>query len=113
MHTKNALILAPLLLFTSCSLLQRNSVEIKNESDEVITGITFAFADDVHQRSSLAPGETWSFSPSPDTDGGISLTYAIGEGEVDHQLGYAAPPNSMTCELTVAREEVRGDCMQN
>jgi hypothetical protein len=106
-------LLASILLLPSCNLMQGNSVEVTNRSDSTLTDVRFAFADDAFERSSLAPGETFSISPSPDRDGGISLSYTLDGKIAEHELGYAAPPISMTCKFEVVGSDVRGDCKQN
>lgn len=101
------------LLLPSCNMLQSNRFTVKNETEQSLSNIRISFADDTFQQRSLAPGTSLSFQPSPDHDGGISLSYTASGKRFDHELGYAAPPISMTCEFSVIYDEVRGDCTQN
>lgn len=102
-----------LLLLPSCNMLQSNHFAVKNETEQSLSDIRISFADDSFQQRSLAPGASLSFRPSPDHDGGISLSYTTNRKRIDHDLGYAAPPISMTCEFSVIENDVQGDCIQN
>lgn len=97
----------------SCNALQSDRFEVVNRSSSALTEVRLAYADDKFERRSLAPGETFAVSPSPDHDGGILLSYKLDGQSVSHELGYAAPPISMTCKFEVSGRGISGDCDQN
>lgn len=113
MRTKAGHITLALLLLPSCNMLQRNDFKLTNATDREVKDIQVRFADVVVKRPSLGPGETLALHPSPDRDGGISVSYVQSGKSFDHKLGYAAPPISMTCEFTLVGADLRGDCTQN
>lgn len=113
MHTKNIGTAFALLALASCNMLQRNEFEIKNETGHELSDVQISFADDIVKRQSLAPGETFSFNPSPDRSGGINISYVANGKRLEQKLGYAAPPISMTCKFVVVDNDLRGDCIQN
>jgi len=94
-------------------MLQNNHFTVKNETGQSLNNIRISFADDTFEQRSLAPGDSLSFQPWPDHDGGISLSYMASGKRFDHVLGYVAPPISMTCEFSVIGDKVQGDCAQN
>lgn len=111
--TKRIFLLAVISISaTSCSIFISNDVEVANRSDRPITDVRFVYADDVFEQSVLNPEEVFVFEPSPDTDGGITLSYAINGAKVQHQLGYATPAIGKRCIIELIGEEVNGGCEQ-
>ncbi|MGE4366356.1 hypothetical protein [Thermomonas sp.] len=98
------------LMLSSCDMLRGNKFEITNETGHELEDVRVSFADAGAQRQSLGPGETLSFRPSPDHDGGISVSYVENGKKVKHDLGYAAPPISMKCEFQITSTDILGDC---
>lgn len=101
------------LALPSCNIMQGNEFKITNGTGNELSDIRISFADAVVTHQSLSPGETFSFEPSPDGDGGISLSYVENGKIIEYELGYAAPPISMTCEFLVTGNDLLGDCVQN
>lgn len=99
-------------LAASCAPFGRHEVSIINQSRKPLTDVRFAYADAMLERSVISPGEAVSFNPYPHTDGAISLSYAMGGDKFEHQLGYATPMISMTCDFEIEGEEIRGECAQ-
>lgn len=102
-----------LFLLSSCSALQRNQFELKNETGRELKDVNISFGDAVVRRPSLGPGETFSFHPSPDRDGGVRVSYLESGKRIEHKLGYVAPPISMTCKFVIISTDVRGECTEN
>ena len=98
------------LTLSSCDLLRGNKFEITNETRHELQDVQVSFADASAQRQSLGSGETLSFRPSPDHDGGISVSYMENGKRVKHDLGYVAPPISMRCEFQITSTDILGDC---
>jgi len=101
------------LPLVSCNALQRDMVEVVNRSSRSLSELRLAYADETFERASLAPGKTFVVSPSPSRDGGILLSYKFNGQTVNHELGYTAPPISMTCKFAVAGRHISGGCHQN
>lgn len=91
-------------------MLWGNKFEITNETAYELKDIQVSFADFSGKRQSLGPGQTFSFRPSPDRDGGISVSYMKNGKRIKHELGYAAPPISTTCRFKITNNGIRGDC---
>lgn len=113
MRAKPIAVILALLSLPSCNMLQSNKFEITNGTERELRDVRISFADATATHQSLGPGETFSFKPSPDHDGGISVSYMDNGKRIEHELGYAAPPISMTCEFMVTGNDLRGDCVQN
>lgn len=99
-----------IIALSSCKMLRENRFEITNKTGHNLKEIQVFFADASIERQSLSPGEKLSFHPSPEHDGGISISYLENGNRVKHELGYAAPPISMTCEFQIVDNDIRGDC---
>lgn len=99
-----------IVALSSCEVLQKNRFEITNKTDHNLEDIRISFADAGAQRQFLAPGETFFFRPSPNTSGGISVSYTEGGNRVEHMLGYVAPPISTRCKFQIASDDIHGDC---
>src|SRR5262245_32179149 len=97
----------------SCNALRSDKVEVVNRSNSTLSEVRLAYADDKFERPSLGPGEAFDVSPSPNHDGGILLSYKLDGQTMKHELGYAAPPISMTCKFEISGRDVRGNCKQN
>jgi len=110
MRMKPVAVTLVMLMLSSCDMLRRNNFEITNETAYELKDVQISFADASVQRQSIGPGETFSFRPSPDRDGGISVSYMENEKRVKHDLGYVAPPISMRCEFQITSSDIRGDC---
>jgi len=100
-----------ILLLSSCDMLRGNKFEITNETGHTLEDVQISFADASAQLQSLAPGETFSFRPSPRGDGGISVSYLEDGKRVEHKLGYAATPISTRCEFQITSDDIHGDCI--
>lgn len=98
------------LLLCSCDMMRGNKFEVTNKTGSELKGVQVSFSDSRSQRQSLGPGETLSFRPSPDHDGGISVSYMKGGKMVTHSLGYVAPPISLRCEFQITNTDILGDC---
>jgi len=107
---KPVVVILMILMLSSCDMLRGNKFEITNETGHELEDVQVSFADASAQRQSLGPGETFSFRPSPDHDGGISVSYMENGKRVKHDLGYAAPPIPMRCEFKIMSNDIRGDC---
>lgn len=110
MRIKPVAVTLMILMLSSCDMLRGHKFEITNETRHELEDVQVSFADASAQRQSLGPGETFSFRPSPDRDGGISVSYMENGKRVKHDLGYVAPPISMRCEFQIISNDIRGDC---
>lgn len=110
MRIKSVTVVLMILVLSSCDMLRGNKFEITNETGHELEDVQISFADASAQRQSLAPGETFSFRPSPRTDGGISVSYLENGKRVEHKLGYAATPISMKCEFQITSDDIHGSC---
>lgn len=99
-----------ILMLSSCGMLRGNKFEITNKTGHVLEDVQVSFADASAQRQSMGHGETLSFRPSPDHDGGISVSYTENGKRVKHNLGYVAPPISMRCDFQITSNDIRGNC---
>ncbi|MBT2745439.1 MULTISPECIES: hypothetical protein [unclassified Lysobacter] len=107
---KTVVVILMILVLSSCDMLRGNKFEITNETGHELEDVQVSFANASAQRQSLGRGETFSFRPSPDRDGGIGVSYMENGKRVKHELGYVAPPISMRCEFQIASNGIRGDC---
>lgn len=107
---KPAAVTLMILILSSCDMLHGNKFEITNKTRHELGDVQISFADVSVQRQSLGPGQTFSFRPSPDHDGGIIVSYTENGKKVKHDLGYVAPPISMRCEFQIMNNDIRGDC---
>lgn len=110
MRTKLVMVATVILFLSSCYLLRGNKLEITNKTGHELKDVQISFADASAQRRSLAPGETFSFRPSPRSDGGISVSYLENGKRIEHKLGYAATPISTRCEFQITSTDILGDC---
>lgn len=110
MRIKPVTVAFMILMLSSCDMLRGNKFEITNETGHELEDVQVSFADASAQRQSLGPGETFSFRPSPDHDGGIGISYMENGKRVTHELGYVAPPISMSCEFQITSKDILGDC---
>lgn len=99
-----------ILSLSSCDMLRGYRFEITNETGHELEDVEASFADASAQRQSLGPGETFSFRPSPNTSGGISVSYTEGGTRVEHKLGYVAPPLSTRCKFQITSDDIHGGC---
>lgn len=104
------ILILTIMMLSSCDLLRGNKFEITNETGYELKDVKVSFANVSVQSQSLGPGETLSFRPSPDHDGGIGVSYMENGKLVEHDLGYVAPPISMRCEFQITRYDLRGGC---
>lgn len=102
--------IAVILSLSSCDMLRGYKFEIINETGHELEDVQVSFADASAQQKSLGPGETFSFRPSPNTSGGISVSYIEGGERVEHKLGYVAPPISTRCKFQITSDDIDGDC---
>ena len=99
-----------ILMLSSCSILRWNKFEMINETKHDLKDIQISFADASAQRQSLDPGESFSFHPSPKSDGGVIIAY-VGNGEkIRREVGYVAPPLSLRCKFQITDNGIRGNC---
>ncbi len=99
-----------ILSLSSCDILRGYKFEIINETGHELEDVQVSFADDTAQRKSLGPGEAFSFRPSPNTSGGISVSYTEDGVRVEHKLGYVAPPISTRCKFQIRSDDIHGNC---
>ena len=106
----SALLAASIAVLVGCALIRPHQFKLLNQASREVTAVRVEFGDAVLNRDRLGVGETISFSPATDTDGGVVLSYEFDGQRVEHQLGYVAPPVATFCDIRIVGRNVDGGC---
>lgn len=93
-----------------CAFLQRNTICIDNRSQEVLASIEADFAGYVRTKDVISPGERYCFQAQAKRDGEIALKYLRNGKHIVHNLGYVAPPFTVSCRISVDVDHDNIEC---